>query len=834
MVELTVGVVSAFIAAGIAVLQFLLPNALALVLAGNLSDTHSAVTWSVASRFFLSSDWPLFLRSDSAASTAVSRRISLVTWVKPVGLFLAAAAAVVTPLGLHDGILPSQHTEIVSFVYAVDPGAIGTGTPARNNDLGFSRVCSDILCPGERDLGNVTVLQYINQTYSRPINDYIRCPELPESLVDIYQSGLTEQMSSVSGFFDIQFRQWGTGTTNWTVDNSSYLTPSSKMLTSLVLDDKYDFLEGLITNYETGGIAFRNHSVPVGLQYGAEWEEDLLWWEPEVQCVDTNLSLTMTAESQYTTSYQGLVDRGGFVNLNRTHPYPTQPGDDYVFPDGQGAPSIYERAYLAAWGTNVLSMEYLNITTPNTSRARISSQLGQRFEVNSSVDSYSPTDWSYLSRIQFLSNIVNPPSEFNLSNTQNPRIPNPYDITEEMFVDHISYCKGHLGGDKVNISLIDMEIGMVAAPAHRTDGGDVNNMTPNSTWERPLFVCAAATKASFKTFTFRYNTTADNSLSGLYIASVKDKEYSSESEKPLWAFEAPSPPWNLSLINPLWGLVDDSHANTPNLSTVRSPHFYIPASYESAFSGGMPTTSIVSDYLAGITAPPMLWYETSYSSSSNSKFDYSGRNNLPLQLRWQELSKNTTGVSLVLKLIWTDFATNFVTGTKGIHTPRYQQPGAGNAKRAVDAGELAEGQFPVHVMHHRIRYHWYYAIPALLCISVVGLAVFMAFVSMVCGHGTVERLRHFMFNSTSGRVLASFVYPDGAVARDTDTKEWIRVVGHRPVQIFGQVGRVGQATGVEYQPHGHGVSEVKNVHTGKAQYVEVQQQEEGDSAWPLK
>lgn len=99
MIEYSVGVASAFVAAGIAILQFVLPNALALVLAGSLADSHSAVTWSVASRFLLSTDWPLALRSDAASSDTVPRRIAFLTYLKPFTLMLLAVAAVVTPLG---------------------------------------------------------------------------------------------------------------------------------------------------------------------------------------------------------------------------------------------------------------------------------------------------------------------------------------------------------------------------------------------------------------------------------------------------------------------------------------------------------------------------------------------------------------------------------------------------------------------------------------------------------------------------------------------------------------------------------------------------------------
>lgn len=250
MIEISVGAASACIAAGIALLQFIIPNALALVLTGNLSDTHSAVTWSVVSRFLLSSHWPLFLGSETASSTAVAKKIAFVTWLKPLALLVAAVAAVVTPLGLHDGIYPSNDLKEASFVYAVDRGPLGSGTPARSTEYGFSRVCGDFACPGERDLGNITHTTSYNGT-NTTIPYRVVSPEIPQSLIDLYQSGVKDN-PSLSSFFDIQFRQWKKTTSFYIENNASYIIPDWRMLSSAMIDDKIEILEGVILDMVNG------------------------------------------------------------------------------------------------------------------------------------------------------------------------------------------------------------------------------------------------------------------------------------------------------------------------------------------------------------------------------------------------------------------------------------------------------------------------------------------------------------------------------------------------------------------------------------------------------
>lgn len=252
MFEISVGAASACIAAGIALLQFIIPNALALVLAGNLSDTHSAVTWSVVSRFILSSTWPIFLSSESASSRAVSPRIAVVTWLKPLTLLIAAIAAVVTPLGLHDGIYPASDLKEATFVYAADRGPIGSGTPARSTEYGFSRTCGDFACPRERQLGNISmVVSYDNNGTNQTVPYRIVSPEIAQSLIDLYESGVKDN-PTLSSFFDVQFRQWDTTWNFYYENNASTLSPEWSMLSSAVLDNKVEVLEGIILDMVNG------------------------------------------------------------------------------------------------------------------------------------------------------------------------------------------------------------------------------------------------------------------------------------------------------------------------------------------------------------------------------------------------------------------------------------------------------------------------------------------------------------------------------------------------------------------------------------------------------
>jgi hypothetical protein len=103
---------------------------------------------SVVGRALHSSYWPTLLGADTSASNGVTTSVKYVNFLKPLTLGCVAVAAVVTPLGLYDAIVPGSTTPI-AFKYAQDISPLGYGTPPRSS-LGFSRLCGGyfpVVCP---------------------------------------------------------------------------------------------------------------------------------------------------------------------------------------------------------------------------------------------------------------------------------------------------------------------------------------------------------------------------------------------------------------------------------------------------------------------------------------------------------------------------------------------------------------------------------------------------------------------------------------------------------------------------------------------------------------
>lgn len=97
-------------------------------------------------------------------------------------------------------------------------------------------------------------------------------------------------------------------------------------LSQMVLDDKWEAITGLVVNMKTGGIGFRNHTTPPPLPYGSTWSEDLLFIEPETECVDMNITLDFDIprnETNFLSGIENLVvtDHGGFANIDRNIPW---------------------------------------------------------------------------------------------------------------------------------------------------------------------------------------------------------------------------------------------------------------------------------------------------------------------------------------------------------------------------------------------------------------------------------------------------------------------------------------------------------------------------------
>jgi hypothetical protein len=163
---------------------------------------------------------------------------------------------------------------------------------------------------------------YAGFNYSYPYS-YDR--SIPQIVTEIYSSGV-DNTTTISNYFDIQWRRYLT-TSDYNFDNgTAYLVSSFRNMDSLILNNNTEPVEGLIVDTIRGGIGFRNHTVPPGFQYGVTWQEDLLFIEPESVCVDTNLtidfSISITPSPNYTALVTDVVltDRGGFINVNHTYP----------------------------------------------------------------------------------------------------------------------------------------------------------------------------------------------------------------------------------------------------------------------------------------------------------------------------------------------------------------------------------------------------------------------------------------------------------------------------------------------------------------------------------
>ena len=142
--EITVGQVSGIIAAAVFLIQHLFPNALVLVLVCLIGNQHSAVTWSVTGRFINNSLWPILLNSDSNSGRGVYPTVNRLAYLRPLGMGLIAVAAVVTPLGLHEAVLPDRAMKSVPFTYLQDMSPFGYGTMQDQSTVWHNRQCSSL------------------------------------------------------------------------------------------------------------------------------------------------------------------------------------------------------------------------------------------------------------------------------------------------------------------------------------------------------------------------------------------------------------------------------------------------------------------------------------------------------------------------------------------------------------------------------------------------------------------------------------------------------------------------------------------------------------------
>jgi len=276
---------------------------------------------------------------------------------------LLVVASVLAPLGLYDDIVPGD-TKPVEFQYVKDVGPWGRVTMPRP-DAKFTRYCEvglTINCPGQYQG------VYMNETepghwesVETDENSTINLT-IPINFTTMFTSATSDRGNTISGLFDIQYRRWKFNQNGIMDKGEPFVEGDSQFIGSMIAQDSIQLTEGLVVDMrETPGIGFRNHTIPVGLNHGGTWSEDITWVEPVTKCADTNLSIEMRVENtkerfiDNTTFY--VIDRGAFRGLEASI-LESPPWNDNQTLD------LFGRAYKAARMHNLFVASSLNITLP--------------------------------------------------------------------------------------------------------------------------------------------------------------------------------------------------------------------------------------------------------------------------------------------------------------------------------------------------------------------------------------------------------------------------------------------------------------------------------------
>ncbi|SCO87604.1 uncharacterized protein FRV6_11731 [Fusarium oxysporum] len=767
MVQLTVGSVAGLIAAGIFFARQCSPNALTYILSWLLGQTNTAATWTIASGAFQQSYWPVVLRTDAALGVGVRKDILWVARLIPIMGIILSIASVVTPLGLYDALVPGKAVQ-ASFVYAADTSPFGYGTAARSN-YSWSRRCgyfSPIPCPFSDTVAIIT--DYPNGTtrYTYPYGINVTIPDV---ILETYSSG-TRDHTTVSNFFDIQWRRYAT-TQDWLLNNgSAYLLSNYRNVQSLILNNAAEVVEGLVVDMIKGGVGFRNHTVPPGFSFGVTWEEDLLFIEPETVCVDTNLTLDYTIVNVNGSAISDVVltDRGGFVNLNQTFPKP-----DYDNP--QANPDLYGRAYIAAWLHNAYTAVYLNVTNPGNPTTGVppwrylNSAMNQTFLRGSSSSSTSTFDSLVItSRFNDYLDLMD-----GYTNASDPEInTNIFKIKQANFTSIHDHC-GYPPGLAANITNILVNCGLMRGVPQRQDPGTHLAFETGSKWSQKMFACATAVKATIKTVSLTYNRT-DGFLQTLAVTDIKDKQYTGEGSMPLWGVEEMGDRYRLAELNPIWGLVSPAYQDVANVSTVRQPSLFLPGWVNPLSIGNSGLISSRnnlpgSDFSVAVLSAA---YNVGGDLLGNGLMDYTGESSIAMWARWQNLSSNAETAALIPNLIFADISASAVVGTKGVLGP-------GNTAR--------KNPVPISVtpMITTVRYHIPYAIPAAISALLLFVLACGALLTVILRQDGLSQMREHLQGLSPGRIYTTLLSPGQGSDMLMRGEEWSKKFGRDVIDLSG-------------------------------------------------
>ncbi|KAF3402651.1 hypothetical protein DPV78_004825 [Talaromyces pinophilus] len=709
----------------------------------NSTTTASAATWSVVGRFLHSSWCPDLVGADSASKRGVPLYIVSTDRLKAALIVLTSVASIVTPRVISNCLFREQ-----SINPGFDTGDFCLATIPRSN-LEFSRICGGFTPAAcANSFSQVDFVENATGWYSNVTSYDSR---IPQYVIDVFESGLSEMNNSVSSICDIQARTYSWGVINdigfQPDDNGTYPVESYRQISTMITNNEVLLVEGLMVDMVNGGIGFRNHSAP-----------------PIVEA---------------------------FVNLNQT--YPTWE----MWVDRQENPDLELRAYKAAWLNNAYSMVFMNVTTIHNDSipgsrafAYLDSELGKTFPIMSndstSTDSFfltsSPSPDQLITTTLYggyLDGLAQGTSAYNdtVFNVTEPSKPplylNPFGINSTLWSDVGLLCTGAGGLDFANIS----------------DNGIPLLFDLGSNWTVPIYSSISSSKGIIKTVSFRFNGSDD--FSGLTVTEIEDKVYADDDHKPLWSVEQT----NLTLndVSPLWGLVTNSGQGNISLSTVRKESLYLPG-----YTGWSSGFSAIPGFQ---NLPGLDFYVSAIGTALNLQgdqlgvFDYTGRTNNALLRKWQELSKSAATASRVLNLIWTA-AANAVVGTKTLQVPQQR----GLQKRANNDSNDASNLFPQVILYkRRVQYRWPYGIPAFIALLFTVALTIVSLIAALLGHSGPGTMRRLLKKTSLGRVLTSSQIHNleneqarglvesseqsQVVLSGAPTKEWGKTLGKSPFAL---------------------------------------------------
>ena len=344
-----------------------------------------------------------------------------------------------------------------------------------------------------------------------------------------------------------------------------------------------------------------------------------------------------------------------------------------------------------------------------------------------------------------------------------------------MTIDLDLVTQGFGGADRANINHIAVDTGLMLGAARRLDEGS-DRLDPGSRWSAPLHSCATALKAHIMDVSFLINGT--NSLANLQVVSMKPRTYSSDASLPLWAVENTG--MNIVDVAPFWAVVDDKYESWPHLWTSRKDYLYLPAGAASILT----VLSAANSASASADAPQAALF-TTYSDATSGRFsgdlpDYSGSQNYPLFLKWQELSQSPDTAPTIVNLIWTDIMANYVVGTKSTLSARNKfADGPINSTRR----DTKRPMIRVLRSARKIRYDLRYGIPGIMFLAFYVMAILSALTVWVTGRVHFRSLRTLLNQTATGRSVTVERYGDAARAPAVGTRKWIQAFGEEDIGL---------------------------------------------------